>query len=57
MKKILSTTAMMAGALTAALALATPATAAETTLKFIPQADLRILDPIWTTAYDRKSVV
>ena len=51
MKKILSTTAMMAGALTAALALATPATAAETTLKFIPQADLRILDPIWTTAY------
>ena len=42
---------MMAGALTAALALATPATAAETTLKFIPQADLRILDPIWTTAY------
>src|SRR5438105_10943077 len=25
--------------------------AAETTLRFIPQADLRSLDPIWTTAY------
>src|SRR5438105_1254292 len=24
---------------------------AETTLRFIPQADLRSLDPIWTTAY------
>ncbi len=24
---------------------------AETTLHFIPQADLRSLDPIWTTAY------
>jgi len=24
---------------------------AETTLRFIPQADLRTLDPIWTTAY------
>src|SRR5690348_7347647 len=25
--------------------------AAETTLRFIPQADLRSIDPIWTTAY------
>ena len=24
---------------------------AETTLRFIPQADLRSIDPIWTTAY------
>jgi len=40
-----------AAALTAALMLAAPVRAAETTLKFIPQADLRILDPIWTTAY------
>src|SRR5207244_1890396 len=30
----------------------TPAKAsAETVLRFIPQADLRSLDPIWTTAY------
>jgi peptide/nickel transport system substrate-binding protein len=40
----------------AALALcfaATPAWAqsAPTTLRFIPQADLRSIDPIWTTAY------
>ncbi len=24
---------------------------AETVLRFIPQADLRVLDPIWTSAY------
>ena len=40
----------------AALALclaAGPASAqsATTTLRFIPQADLRSIDPIWTTAY------
>ena len=53
MKKTLSARALTAGAaLAAALALGAPAAAtAETTLKFIPQADLRILDPIWTTAY------
>ncbi|HEV2186715.1 MAG TPA: ABC transporter substrate-binding protein [Stellaceae bacterium] len=28
-----------------------PAEAEETTLRFIPQADLRSIDPIWTTAY------
>ena len=32
-----------------ALALAAPASA-QTTLKFVPQADLRILDTAWTTA-------
>ena len=29
---------------------ATPAEADGTTLRFVPQADLRVLDPIWTTA-------
>jgi len=28
-----------------------PAQAQQTTLRFIPQADLRSIDPIWTTAY------
>jgi len=32
-------------------ALAPAAGMAETTLRFIPQADLRSIDPIWTTAY------
>ena len=44
----------LAGALSAlALAIAAMPAAgrAETTLRFIPQADLRSLDPIWTTAY------
>jgi len=44
-----------AGALVAAALLLAPAAAwAETaakTLRFIPQADLRSIDPIWTTAY------
>ena len=35
----------------AGLAFAPAAGLAETTLRFIPQADLRSLDPIWTTAY------
>ncbi|MFI4987284.1 MAG: ABC transporter substrate-binding protein, partial [Alphaproteobacteria bacterium] len=38
-------------ALTAIAAPGTSAQAAETTLRVIPEADLRILDPIWTTAY------
>ena len=33
------------------LALAPRLGVADTTLRFIPQADLRSLDPIWTTAY------
>src|SRR5215471_13859077 len=32
-------------------ALSLPAAAAQKTLKFVPEADLRSLDPIWTTAY------
>src|SRR5262249_849103 len=41
-----------AAALLAALtAPFTPAGAQQKTLRFIPQADLRSLDPIWTTAY------
>ncbi len=28
-----------------------PRAAEAKTLKFIPQSDLRVLDPIWTTAY------
>ena len=43
---------LQAGLLMALLALASAASAwAETTLKVIPQASLRVLDPIWTTAY------
>ncbi|MBI3515968.1 MAG: ABC transporter substrate-binding protein [Proteobacteria bacterium] len=41
-------------ALVAGVALAAPgalAQGAQKTLKFIPQADLRSIDPIWTTAY------
>ena len=34
-----------------AAGLAPAAAPAETTLRFIPQADLRSIDPIWTTAY------
>ena len=35
----------------AALALSFVAAKAETVLKFVPQSDLKIVDPIWTTAY------
>jgi len=35
----------------AAIAAATPAFAQHKVLKFVPEADLRSLDPIWTTAY------
>src|SRR5579885_1617629 len=38
-------------ALIGASALSAPAAHAQKTLKFIPQADLRSIDPIWTTAY------
>src|SRR5437016_5015407 len=38
-------------ALALALGFAPAAGLAETTLRFIPQADLRSIDPIWTTAY------
>ncbi len=38
-------------ALVAGLGLAAPANAqAEKTLRIVPQADLRVLDPVWTTA-------
>ena len=35
----------------ASLPVSGPAEAQQKTLRFIPQADLRSLDPIWTTAY------
>src|SRR5437016_2752293 len=38
-------------ALALALGVAPAGGLAETTLRFIPQADLRSIDPIWTTAY------
>jgi peptide/nickel transport system substrate-binding protein len=41
----------LATALVANLLAAFPAAAQQKTLKFIPEADLRSLDPIWTTAY------
>jgi peptide/nickel transport system substrate-binding protein len=40
-----------AAALVFGLGLAPALGLAETTLRFIPQADLRSIDPIWTTAY------
>src|ERR1700744_4977463 len=36
-------------------ALAQTGTAAARTLKMIPQNDLRVLDPIWTTAYSTRN--
>jgi peptide/nickel transport system substrate-binding protein len=54
------TTARFRGLLTALLVatafagsalISTPASAQQKTLKFVPEADLRSLDPIWTTAY------
>jgi peptide/nickel transport system substrate-binding protein len=41
----------LAAALIPAVWLGPPAAAQQKTLKFIPEADLRSLDPIWTTAY------
>ena len=41
----------MAAALVVAPLTGSPAGAQQKTLKFIPEADLRSLDPIWTTAY------
>jgi peptide/nickel transport system substrate-binding protein len=38
-------------ALTAGVASFTPAAVAETVLRVVPHADVKILDPIWTTAY------
>jgi peptide/nickel transport system substrate-binding protein len=43
--------AALAVALAASVAFAGPALAQGKVLKFIPEADLRSLDPIWTTAY------
>src|SRR5438094_5094493 len=42
---------LAAGLFALALAAAPASGVAETVLRFIPQADLRSLDPIWTTAY------
>src|SRR6267143_595052 len=42
---------LAAGLIALALAAAPASGGAETVLRFIPQADLRSLDPIWTTAY------
>jgi peptide/nickel transport system substrate-binding protein len=41
----------LAAAVAVAALAGAPAAAQQTTLKFIPEADLRSLDPIWTTAY------
>ena len=41
----------MATAFAGSALLSAPATAQQKTLKFVPEADLRSLDPIWTTAY------
>ena len=51
MSGILGKIRLAAGALALAVAAVPASGVAETTLRFIPQADLRSLDPIWTTAY------
>lgn len=43
--------ALTALAVAAALPLVTTAASAQKTLRFVPHSDLKILDPIWTTAY------
>src|SRR3970282_536929 len=43
--------AMLGAALVVAAALNAAPAAAQKTIKFIPEADLRSIDPIWTTAY------
>src|SRR5579872_1103889 len=42
---------LLAGLLTLSLVPAAVAQTSGKTIKFIPEADLRSLDPIWTTAY------
>ena len=49
--------AILAAACTAGLAAATTPALAQTTLRAVMHSDLKILDPIWTTAYDRASVL
>src|SRR6266705_5721103 len=44
-------TAILAAACTAGLAIAATPALAETTLRAVMHSDLKILDPIWTTAY------
>src|SRR5215510_1109783 len=43
--------AILAAACTAGIAVATPPALAQTTLRTVMHSDLKILDPIWTTAY------
>jgi len=43
--------AILAAACTAGLAAATTPALAQTTLRAVMHSDLKILDPIWTTAY------
>ncbi len=45
------TKAILAAACTAGLAVAAPPALAQTTLRVVMHSDLKILDPIWTTAY------
>src|SRR5215475_7598957 len=42
---------LKAALLAVAIGLAPASSLSGTTLRFIPQADLRSIDPIWTTAY------
>src|SRR6186713_830160 len=51
MNKLFRSTGLVATSLLAAALLSGAALAQQKVLKFIPQADLRILDPIATTAY------
>ena len=44
-------TAILAAAYTAGLAVAATPAPAQTTLRAVMHSDLKILDPIWTTAY------
>ncbi len=49
--RALLTAALVATAFAGSALLSVPAAAQQKTLKFVPEADLRSLDPIWTTAY------
>ncbi|MGH8618282.1 MAG: hypothetical protein ACREUW_11380, partial [Burkholderiales bacterium] len=50
-RSLCSTVGICAAVLLLAAGVSSPAAAQQKVLKFIPQADLRILDPIATTAY------
>ena len=49
--RLLTRRTLLAAAFAAATAAPSPALAQATTLRFVPHANLTVLDPVWTTAY------